>query len=498
MSDEPNFGDSLTRAGLTGPDWVRSAVFYQIFPDRFRNGDPSNDPAGSVPWNAAPTLDNFFGGDLSGVMERLGYLEELGVNALYLTPIFRADTNHRYDTADYFTVDPALGDAGLLRELVSEAHGRGIRVVLDAVFNHVGPRFFAFDDIRAHGSRSRYRDWFLVPEGEIHEEPLSYQTCGGTWYLPKLNTTNPAVAEYLLRVAEYWIEEAGIDGWRADVPWKVPLEFWRAFRSRVKQLKPDAYLVGEAWWSWGSLRLVFDGLMNYRLRRSLFDFCLFDSMDAEDLAIDSRIILDESDGGDFMLNLLGSHDTARIATLAAGDMDRVALAFVALFTFPGTPMIYYGDEVGLEGEDDPDCRRAMPWEQGQWNTPLHSLVKRLVELRHKSPALQRGTWEALLTFNRVLVFRRAHEDDQAIVILNAGPQRRDFTLTLPTDAQTRFVDSLTGEALPVESSSLTVPVLRARSALVLMPQRAYLELFGSSTGSGRIRDHIPSTPPSTV
>lgn len=498
MSSGPGLGHSWTRGDLAGPDWVRSAVFYQVFPDRFRNGDASNDPADSVPWDAAPTLDNFFGGDLTGLMEKLGYLGELGVNALYLTPIFQADTNHRYDTADYFAVDPALGDAGQLRELVSEAHGRGIRVVLDAVFNHVGPRFFAFDDVRANGPRSRYRDWFLVREAEIREDPLSYQTCGGTWYLPKLNTMNPDVADYFLRVAVHWIEEASIDGWRADVPWKVPLEFWLAFRSRVKQLKPDAYLVGEAWWSWGSLRLAFDGLMNYRLRRSLFDFCLFDAMDAEDLAIDSRIILDESEGGDYMLNLLGSHDTARIATLAGGDLDRVALAFVALFTYPGTPMIYYGDEVGVEGGDDPDCRRAMPWDPDLWDMRLHSLVKRLVELRHKSLALQRGTWEALLTFNRVLVFRRAYEDDQVIVILNAGSQRRDFTLRLPIDAPPRFVDSLTGAALPAEGSSLTVPVLRSRSALVLMPQRDYLGLSGSSTGNGRVPDHRPSSPSSTV
>lgn len=482
----------------SGPEWVRDAVFYQVFPDRFANGDASNDPAGTVPWSSAPTRDNYFGGDLAGLVDRLAYLEELGINGLYLTPIFRAGTNHRYDTHDYYSVDPALGNAGLLRELVQEAHARGIRVLLDAVFNHVGTGFFAFDDVRRHGERSLYRDWFVLAGDEVATDPLNYQTCGGTHYLPKLDTSNPDVREYLLEVATHWLVQADIDGWRADVPWKVPIDFWEVFRARVKQVKPDAYLVGEAWWSWGSLRLAFDGLMNYRLRRTLFDFCLFDAMDAEDLAIDSRIILDESEGGDFMLNLLGSHDTARIATLAGGDMERVALAFVALFTYPGTPMIYYGDEVGLEGGDDPDCRRAMPWDPDRWDLRLHSLVKRLIELRRKSLALQRGTWEAILTFNRVLVFRRAYEDDQVIVILNAGSQRRDFTLRLPIDAPSRIVDSLTGEALPVEGSSLTVPVLRSRSALVLMPQRDYLGLSGPSTGDDHVPDYRPSSPPSTA
>jgi cyclomaltodextrinase / maltogenic alpha-amylase / neopullulanase len=455
-----------------GPDWVRDAVFYQIFPDRFANGDRTNDPPGTVPWSSAPTRDNFFGGDLAGILERLPYLEDLGVNALYLTPIFRAATNHRYDTHDYYAVDPAVGDTGLLREFVQEAHARGIRVMLDAVFNHVGEGFFAFEDLRRNGAQSAYRDWFVLRGDRAVSEPLSYQTCGGAPYLPKLDTTNPEVREYLLDVAAHWLVQADIDGWRADVPWKVPLDFWDAFRARVKSVMPDAYLVAEAWWSWGPLRHVFDGLMNYRLRNDLFDFCLFDRKDAEDLAIESRLLLAESSGGHHMLNLLGSHDTARIATLAEGDAERIEFALVALFTYPGAPMLYYGDELGLEGGDDPDCRRAMPWDEDAWNHRRRDLVRRLIELRRASVALRRGDWQPLLAFNRVLAFRRTHGDEQAIVVLNAGPERRDFALELPSGSPAGFVDALSGDAFACNGRTLALPVLRARSALVLVPQTA--------------------------
>jgi glycosidase len=457
----------------TGPDWVKDAVFYQVFPDRFRNGNVHNDPADVAAWDEAPTRANFFGGDLEGLTEKLGYLEELGVDALYLTPIFKAGTNHRYDTHDYFSVDPALGDAGILREFVQEAHARGIRVVLDGVFNHVGDGFWAFRDVLERGAASSYRDWFVIHDLPLVQDPPSYQTCGGAAYLPKLNNANPAVREQLLEVATYWIEHAGIDGWRLDVPWKVPLDFWHEFRARVKEAKPDAYLVGEAWWSCGKLRRVFDGLMNYRLRARLLDFCLFDSMDAEDLAYESALLLEETGGGEMMLNLLGSHDTPRLLTLADGDESRVALALVALFTYPGTPMLYYGDEVGLEGDDDPDCRRPMPWNEQAWRKNLQALVRRLIATRHRSSALRRGGWEPLLGFNRLLCFRRGDGRDSTVVVLNAGPAVRDVAIELPLDAPDEFDDALSGGRYTARDGRLILPAVEGRSALVLLPGGGY-------------------------
>ncbi len=453
--------------GDGGPDWVRDAIFYEIFPDRFHNADPANDPPGTARWGDAPTLDNFFGGDLAGITVKLSHLESLGVNGLYLTPVFKAGTNHRYDTHDYLEVDPALGDRGALRELVQEAHRRGMRVLLDGVFNHVGDGFWAFRDLAVNGEASVYRDWFFARELPPSADPPTYQTCGGAPFLPKLNTANPEARSHLLHVATHWIDDVGIDGWRLDVPWKVPLEFWRAFRACVKQHRPDAYLLGEAWWSWGEMRRVFDGLMNYRLRARLLDFCLFDSQDAEDFAIELEHLLDESDGGDLMLNLLGSHDTARLLTVAGGDEEKVALALTALFVLPGTPMLYYGDEIGLEGGDDPDCRRTMPWDEAEWRQPIYRLTRQLVALRRESAALRRGSFELLLTFNRVLAFRRRHGGEEIVVVLNAGAARRDFALQLPDDTHGSFVDRLTGATYEARDSSLVISELHRRSALVL-------------------------------
>ena len=454
-----------------GPDWVRDAVFYQIFPDRFANGDRGNDPPGTVAWSESPTRDNFFGGDLAGITAKLSHLEQLGVTGLYLTPVFKAGTNHRYDTHNYYEIDPALGDVGALSELVQEAHARGIRVLLDGVFNHVGDGFWAFRDLAANGDASAYRDWFFAHDLPLTVDPPSYQTCGGAAFLPKLNTGNQEVRADLLDVATHWIDEVGIDGWRLDVPWKVPLEFWRAFRARVKQHRPSAYLVGEAWWSWGDMRSVFDGLMNYRLRARIFDFCLFDTQDAEDFAIELQQMHAESDGGDMMLNLLGSHDTARLMTVAAGDELRVALALVALFTLPGTPMLYYGDEIGLEGGDDPDCRRTMPWDTSRWRQPTYDLTRKLISLRHECAALRRGDFELLLAFNRVLAFVRRHGPEAVIVVLNPGAERNNFTLELPYDLVKELHDELSGTHYDLHDSRLHIPALRARGALVLTEAR---------------------------
>ena len=215
------------------PEWVKDAIFYQIFPERFANGDKNNDPAWVSPWGTTPTPLTFCGGDLQGILDHLPYLSDLGINALYLTPVFAARSNHKYDTADYFQVDPGFGDQALLKKLVDSAHQSGIRVVLDAVFNHCGDGFWAFQDVIQKGASSPYTNWFFTNSFPIQPAPPNYQTCGGAGFLPKLNINNPQVREHLLRVATYWLEEVGMDGWRLDVPWKSvyfgvhsPMPFW--------------------------------------------------------------------------------------------------------------------------------------------------------------------------------------------------------------------------------------------------------------------------------
>jgi len=457
------------------PAWVQDAIFYEIFPERFYNGDPTNDPPGTRPWGGLPTRDNFFGGDLQGILDKLPYLQNLGVNALYLTPIFKARTNHKYDTCDYLVIDPAFGSLDLLRELVAEAHLRGIRIVLDGVFNHCGDGFWAFRDVCQRGAESPYVDWFIVDSFPIQQTPPNYQTCGGVDYLPKLNVNNPAVRDYLLHVATYWLQEAGVDGWRLDVPWKVSPDFWRAFRRAVKAVNPEAYIVGEIWrdgrpWLQGD---TFDAIMNYRLRDYVLDFCVRDAMDAEDFGFEiTQLRQDQGDTVAFQLNLLGSHDTARILTVCGGDVERVILALVFQFTYLGAPMIYYGDEVGMEGADDPLCRGTMVWDEERWDRRLNETYRRLIQIRRQHPALRQGAFETLRVFNAVYAYRRHNEQDDVVIVLNPRQARSEFAIPLGHGSQVseRWRDLLGGGTYLVRQGSLRINELGARSALVLSPE----------------------------
>jgi cyclomaltodextrinase len=454
------------------PKWVRKAIFYEIFPDRFANGDRGNDPPSTVPWEDTPTRTNYFGGDLQGIMERLSYLEALGIDALYLTPIFQAKTNHKYDTSDYLAVDPAFGDTELLRRLVEEAHKREICIVLDAVFNHCGDGFWAFEDLKAKGERSRYASWFHVKEFPISSSPPSYQAYGSAGYLPKLNTLNPEVQEYLLGVATHWIETCGIDGWRLDVPWRVPREFWRRFRERVKGHNPSAYIVAEIWrnpgpWIEGD---TCDGVMNYPLRDLIIGFCVNQKIDAEDLNYELDYLLDlYGPAAPYQLNLLGSHDTPRILTLCQGNVDRAAMAATFQFTFIGAPMIYYGDEVGLLGADDPDCRRTMPWDSERWNKRLQEIYRALIRIRRENPALTSENFEGLLAFNNVYAYARWDGDNEIVVVLNAGEEQNHVLLPLRGENRTRLVwrDLLSARVFKEAHGQLYIDNLQPLAALVL-------------------------------
>lgn len=454
------------------PEWVRSSVFYQIFPDRFANGDPGNDPPGVAPWGAEPWRDNFFGGDLAGILGRLPYLQELGVNAIYLTPVFQAGSNHKYDTCDYRAIDPAFGTLEQMREMVAAAHRRGMRVVLDAVFNHCGDGFWAFRDVLERGEASPYAGWFQAAEFPLRQDPPNYQTCGGAAYLPKFNFSNPQVRQYLLETATYWMRQCEVDGWRLDVPWKVPLDFWRDFRQAVKRVRPDAYIVGEVWrdaapWLAGD---TCDGIMNYPWREYLLDYCVRDAMDAEDFDhFSARLRAEYGPRAAYHLNLLGSHDTARLLTLCGGDEARAIVATAALFTSPGAPLIYYGDEIGLQGGNDPGCRGCMTWDESQWNRRIFGAFRALVRARREHPALSEGRFETLWTFNGVYAYRRICEQDEVLICLNPREERRLMTIPLPgrPPARRRWRDLLTGTVYESDERGLRIEILRSRSALIL-------------------------------
>ena len=459
----------------TDLEWVNDAIFYQIFVDRFANGDSTNDPPDVVPWGSLPKRDNFFGGDLQGILDHLPYLENLGVTALYLTPIFKARSNHKYDSSDYLTIDPSFGSFQLFRHFVDEAHSRGIRIVLDAVFNHCGNTFWAFEDIQKKGASSKYASWFFIDHFPIIQDPPNYQTCGGVWSMPKLNTQNPEVREYLLNAATYWIKSCGIDGWRLDVPWKASMDFWRLFRERIKQIKPDAYIVGEVWrdprpWLKGD---TCDGVMNYPLRNFILDYCVFDTMDAEDFDYEVNL-LRQANGptANFQLNLLGSHDTTRLLTLCNEDIARVILAETFLFTYVGAPMIYYGDEIGLRGGNDPDCRKSMSWKETEWEDRLVNIHRKLIHARNKHPALRRGDFVPLLIYNGVYAYLRRLEDDEVIVILNPREEHHQIKIPLGNlNIKGKCWKNILEEGtFNVVDAHLQIEKLPSKCAFILIPQ----------------------------
>ncbi|MGC8784416.1 MAG: glycoside hydrolase family 13 protein [Armatimonadota bacterium] len=454
------------------PDWVKHAVFYQIFPDRFANGDPSNDPANVQPWGTPPTPYNFMGGDLQGILQKLDYLQELGVTAIYLNPIFQATSNHRYNTYDYFRIDPKLGTMEDFQNLLGEMHRRGMRLILDGVFNHCGRGFYPFHDVVENGEHSPYVGWFHIKKFPIHpydgRKKANYTSWWGIRSLPKFNTDNPQVRRFLLSVARYWIEQ-GADGWRLDVPNEIDdPTFWREFREVVKSANPDAYIVGEIWkdakqWLQGD---QFDAVMNYPLRDLCVEFIVRRTIHAPAFAnrllrLSRRYPLEATQA---QLNLLGSHDTPRWLTVCGGDVRRAMLGYTILFTLPGAPCIYYGDEIGMKGEADPHCRACFEWDQRRWNRRLHQHIRQLVALRRSSTVWRTGRFDVLFAQEDTLAYARWDDADVFIVVINNG--RSQWDGVLPLHKMTRlYLDMLqdvqSGVAYPVKSRTtpLTVPPL---------------------------------------
>jgi cyclomaltodextrinase / maltogenic alpha-amylase / neopullulanase len=434
---------------MGAPDWLADAVFYQIFPERFANGDPALDPPDVEKWGGTPTRENFFGGDLAGITEHLDHIVSLGANAIYLTPVFEADTNHRYDAKDYFSIDHRLGDQAAFDRFVEAAHDRGVRIVLDAVLNHCGDGHWAFRDVVEHERRSRYVNWFSVEGFPVvaHPEP-NYRTCSGCYYLPKWNAYNPEVRDHHHAVARHWIEK-GIDGWRLDVPYFINQQFWRGFHDVVKGIDEDLYVVAEEWrdpeeWLTGDLA---DGTMNYTLRDLVLGFTADRTVDAHAFAagmnrLDDRIPVGFHHG---MLNLLGSHDTERVLTRHGEDERATRLAHDLLFCSRGAPMVYYGDEVGLVGDNDPGCRGTMPWDESEWRTAILDRVRALGRLRAELAPLRRGAQRVLAADGDTVVMVRelagqAAGDDTVVAVVHRGGGTTVPAATLPAGGAWRVVD----------------------------------------------------------
>lgn len=424
-------------------------MFYQIFPERFANGDPSNDPPSVRPWGGKPAADSFFGGDLQGVIDHLDHLEALGVDAIYFTPLFESPSNHKYNTRDYMKVDPHFGTNEKLKELIDACHARGIRVMLDAVFNHAGSTFPPFLDVLEKGRESRYADWFHIREfpPAVKDGRPTYETFAFVPEMPKWNTEHPEAKAYLFNVVRHWTS-MGIDGWRLDVANEVDHRFWREFRQLVKSINPDAYILGEIWhdplmWLMGD---QFDAVMNYPFTTAVLDFVVHRKLDAQGFARQlSRLLASlPSRVHHHAFNLLDSHDTPRLLTLCGGNRAKMKLATAVQFAFPGAPCIYYGDEIGLEGGHDPDCRRCMEWDPAKQDRGLFDHYRALIRLRKRHPALRTGEFRIRSADpgGTVVAFDRFNERERLMVVLNNGETPQPFV----TDwGGQRWFDAFTGE-----------------------------------------------------
>ncbi len=479
------------------PEWAKRGIFYQIFTDRFCNGDRSLDPDFHEVWYGDNTLPpggktngeyfhlvedwndveglikspyrtdgrpdyySFYGGDIPGVMQKLPYLEALGVTILYFNPLNIAKSNHKYDAIDYLKIDPHFADESMFRAFVREAHRLGIRIIVDMAFNHTGDWHFAFRDTREKGPKSKYWNWYEwktwpIPEGPMPEFCDYYSCWWGFSLHPNLDydlsrpnelendienieeaKPNWDVVHYVLETVHYWLGVLDIDGFRLDVPNEVPFWFWKEFRKVVDEVKPDALLVGEIWGNampWMGPH-CFHSTMNYKyFKDPVIRFFAQRMTDAEtfDRELAPGRKLYPIQATEVMMNLIGSHDTIRFFELADKDERRMMLAALFQMTYIGTPHIYYGDEVGLEGGKDPDNRRPFPWnwESDPRSKRMHDFYSQVTMLRHRHPALSLGRFIPVLAKGRIYAYLRQDEKEKILVILNNETGVQDVQIDL--------------------------------------------------------------------
>ncbi len=488
------------------PDWFKEAVAYQIFPDRFFNGNEDGSFLGSRTdiikrnWGEQPfykaeqfggeyKANDFFGGNLKGIIKKLPYLEDLGITVIYLNPIFRAASNHKYDTGSYEEVDPMFGDEETFAELCREAKKRGIRIILDGVFNHTGDdsRYFnkygSYDSVGAYQSKdSPYYSWY-----RFMDYPNVYESWWGMTTLPQVEESNESYRDYLINgkdaIVRKWIR-LGASGWRLDVVDELPDFFVKELRRAVKEEDPDAVLIGEVWenasnkTAYGERREYFygeelDSVMNYPLRNALIDaaLCRIDAFE-----FNRRIMNLKEDYPKpayySLLNMLSSHDVERIVTLMGGvpnrhEVDReyqagfsldertrktarkrTRLVLGLLMTMPGVPCLFYGDELGVEGYGDPFCRSCFPWDNMDGVDPgqeMRSWVKSLISLRKSTKALSLGEFNYVHRIGYTYGFIRYYGDEKYVILVNFDSTPRDIRLDAARYGVTELKTVLSGE-----------------------------------------------------
>lgn len=433
----------------TTPSWVNDTVWYQIFPERFCNGDPSIDPENVKPWQSGKVgMHDFYGGDIKGIRDKIPYLKDLGITGIYLNPVFESTTNHKYNTRNYKLVDPHFGTNEELRALVDEAHAAGIRVMLDAVFNHTGYDHPMWLDVLEKGQESKYAQWYMVNKWPIERgrdtKDGRYYSFAFAEYMPKLNTNNPEVQDYLLDIIKFWIDTFDIDGLRFDVGNEVSHSFLKAIRYMTKRVKSDFYLLGEIWhdsisWLLGD---EYDSVMNYPLTTAIADFWVYKNRDRQSFEYDINrcFTMYYSQVNDVLFNLLDSHDTNRLFDKCHKNIDIFYQQLAVLFTMPGSPCIYYGTEVALDGGYDPDCRRCMPWsdiDTGKLDDKL-SEMKSLISMRKTIQACKSRNFHFPndIAKDRVISYLKIGDNESLQVYLNC--ENEDVSIPLPENYDVVF------------------------------------------------------------
>ncbi len=401
--------------------WMEKAVFYQIFVDRFYRGiENKNENYINLGWGEKPASKSFAGGDLPGIMNKLDYIKALGVNTLYLTPVFQSISNHKYDISDYHRIDEQFGTNEDFAKLIEQAHKKGMRIVMDAVFNHCSDRLPQFQDVVKRGKESPYFDWFLIRGEKPDKKTLNYEVFAFCDYMPKFDTSNPQVQEFLLEIAVFWIEKYDIDGWRLDVSDEVSHDFWRQFRKRVKAVKSDCVIIGENWHDANSFLQgdQYDSIMNYAFTKACLDYYAFEAFTAEEFAwkLNQLLMRNTWQVNKMMLNLLDSHDTDRFYTRVNKNKDKVLSALALMCMFVGVPCVYYGTEILTEGGYDPDSRRCFDWNRDNWDKDFGDILNKILTLRTEA-AVKKGGIKISST-QGLLCLKRFGEQEEITIYTN--------------------------------------------------------------------------------
>lgn len=419
------------------PEWAKNKVIYQIFPSRFA----TDKEVPEEEWYQAPIGHQAdLKGSLRGIINHLDHIKNLGVDVIYMTPVFSSSSSHKYNIDDYYKIDPSFGTKADLKELAEKAHALGMYVILDGVFNHTGVDFFAFKDVMEKKEQSDYLDWYYISDFPLVMEwgkKPNYKTFSYAPMMPKLNLQNRETADFVIDVASYWIRECDIDGWRLDVADEIHHAFWKRFRREIKAVKKDALIIGEIWHFAGDFLEgdEWDSIMNYQFYHAVIDLVASDRMRASSFVGKLNFMkgnLNRKLEG-YLWNFIDTHDTARFLHSVQNDVRKQKLAAALQLLLPGMPMIYYGDEVGMDGAMDPDCRRGMLWDPDRQDRELFGYYQTLIRIRHDHPALTEGT-----------VVEQYADDDTGLIYIERTLNGQHIILVFHTREGSAGLQSLQG------------------------------------------------------